>query len=103
MKAEERAETDEVRKAVRAMSDCIYKQGQTAGRLMKEFAHMTHENAVTCVQIKKALSNLGKTFSLEEVQRTVLFVLPDADLNKINYVEFLKSMVAIYHDMCRVR
>jgi len=103
MKAEERAETDEVRKAVRAMSDCIYKQGQTSGRLMKEFAHMTHENSVTCGQIKKALSNLGKTFSLEEVQRTVLFVLPDADLNKVNYVEFLKSMVAIYHDMCRVR
>jgi hypothetical protein len=103
MKSEERGETDHVRKAVRAMSDVIYKQGQTGHKLMKEFAHMTHESTVTCVQIKKAMSNIGKTFSLEEVQRTVLFVMPQADLNKINYVEFLKSMIAIYHDMCRVR
>lgn len=103
MKSEERAETEQVRKAVRAISDTIYKQGQTAPRLMKEFAHMTHENNVTCAQIKKAMSNIGRTFSLEEVQRTVLFVHPDADLNKVNYVEFLKSMNAIYHDMCRVR
>jgi len=103
LKTSERTETDSVRKAVRAMSDTIYKQGQTGHRLMKEFSHMTHENSVTCDQIKKAMSNIGKTFTLEEVQRTVLFVMPDADLNKINYVEFLKSMVAIYHDMCRVR
>jgi len=103
MKSQERGETDMVRKAVRAMSDVIYKQGQTGKKLMKEFSHMTHECTVTCVQIKKALSNIGKTFTIEEVQRTVLFVNPDADMNKINYVEFLKSMVAIYHDMCRVR
>jgi hypothetical protein len=103
MKTQERGETDAVRKAVRAMSDVIYKQGQTSHKLMKEFQHMTHECTVSCVQIKKAMSNIGKTFNLEEVQRTVLFVMPDADLNKINYVEFLKAMVAIYHDMCRVR
>jgi len=103
MKTEERTETEHVRKAVRAISDCIYKQSQTGHKLMKEFSHMTHEHTVTCMQIKKAMSNIGKTFSLEEVQRAVLFVKPQADLNKINYVEFLKSMVAIYHDMCNVR
>jgi len=102
-KSEEREETEKVRKAVRSMTDTIYKQGQTPHRLMKEFAHMTHENTVSAMQIKKALSNIGKTFTLEEVQRTVLFVKPDADLNKVNYVEFLKSMNAIFHDMCRIR
>jgi len=102
-KAQEREETEQVRKAVRAISDVVYKQGQTSYKLKKEFAHMTHENTVTCHQIKKALSNIGKTFSLEEVQRAVLFTMPDVDLNKINYVEFLKSMVAIYHDMSHVR
>jgi len=103
MKTQERAETDQVRRAVRAMSDVIYKQGQTGHKLMKEFSHMTHEPVVTDKQIKKAMSNIGKTFTLEEVQRTVLFVMPEVDLEKINYVEFLKSMVAIYHDMCRIR
>jgi len=103
IKTEERAETDQVRKAVRAISDVVYKQGQTAYKLKKEFAHMTHENTVTAHQIKKALSNIGKTFSLQEVQRCILFALPDADLNKVNYVDFLKSMNAIYNDMCRVR
>merc|ERR1719230_1798362 len=102
MKSEEREETEQVRKAVRNMTDIIYKQGQTPYRLMKEFAHMTHENTVSAMQIKKALSNIGKTFSLEEVQRAVLFVMPDVDLEKINYVHFLKSMMCIYHDMCRV-
>lgn len=103
MKTEERAETENVRKAARAISDVIYKQSQTQYRLMKEFAHMTHENHVTDKQIKKALSNIGKTFSLEEVQRAILFAMPHADLNKVNYIEFLKSMIAIFHDMCRVR
>jgi Ca2+-binding EF-hand superfamily protein len=103
MKTEERAETEQVRKAVRAISEVVYKQGQVMAKLMKEFAHMTHQNAVTSHQIKQGLSNIGKTFSLDEVQRTVLFVNPDADLEAINYVEFLKSMVAIYHDMCKVR
>lgn len=102
-KSEEREETEKVRKAVRSMTDVIYKQGQTPHRLMKEFAHMTHENTVSAMQIKKAMSNIGKTFTLEEVQRVVLFVKPDADLNKVNYVEFLKSMNAIYHDMCCIR
>jgi len=103
MKSEERAETEHVRKAVRAVSDCIYKQTQTLPKLTKEFAHMTHEQTVTCQQIRKALANIGKTFSLEEIQRTVLFVMPDVDLNKINYVEFLKSMKAIFSDMCCIR
>jgi Ca2+-binding EF-hand superfamily protein len=103
MKTQEREETELVRKSVRAISDVVYKQGQTQYRLMKEFAHMTHQNVVSSEQIKKAFSNIGRTFSLEEVQRTVLFVFPDADLKKINYVEFLKSMIAIYHDMCHVR
>lgn len=103
MKSEERGETDEVRRAVRAISDVVYKQGQVMQKLFKEFSHMTHQNTVSCNQIKQAMSNIGKTFSLDEVQRAVLFVQPDADLDKINYIEFLKSMVAIYHDMCRVR
>jgi hypothetical protein len=103
MKSEERQETDEVRRAVRAISDVVYKQGQVMQKLFKEFAHMTHQNSVSANQIKQALSNIGKTFSLDDVQRAVLFVQPEADLNNINYIEFLKSMVAIYHDMCRVR
>jgi len=103
MKTEERAETEQVRRAVRAMSDVVYKQGQTQHKLMKEFAHMTHEHTVTCAQIKKAMSNIGKTFSLEEVQRTVLFVMPNVDLDKVPYVGFLNAMKAIYHDMCAIR
>jgi hypothetical protein len=103
LKADERSETAQVRTAVRAMTDTIYKNGQVPPRLMKEFAHMTHEPVVSCRQIKMALQTLGKTFTLEEVQRTVLFVMPNADLEKVNYVEFLKAMNAIFHDMCRIR
>merc|ERR1711869_126394 len=36
-------------------------------------------------QAVRAMQNIGKTFTLEEVQRTVLFVMPNVDLEKINY------------------
>lgn len=103
IKSEERAETEAVRGAVRAISDVIYKQSQTMHKLLKEFAHMTHEHTVTVAQIQSAMLQIGKTFSYDEVQRCVLFVLPQADLERIHYIDFLKAMVATYHDMCNVR
>jgi len=103
MKTSEREETEKVRTAVRTFTEVIYKQGQTSTKLMKEFAHLTHEKTVSCQQIKKALGNIGKTFTLDDVQRVVLYAIPDADLEKIDYVKFLRSLMATYHDMCRVR
>mmetsp|Transcript_135835 Transcript_135835/g.240149 ORF Transcript_135835/g.240149 Transcript_135835/m.240149 type:complete len:755 (+) Transcript_135835:111-2375(+) len=103
VKTEERAETEAVRQAVRAISDVIYKQSQTMAKLLKEFAHMTHEHTVNVAQIQEALLQIGKNFSFDEVQRCVLFVLPQADLERIKYIDFLKAMVATYHDMCCVR
>ena len=33
---------------------------------VQEFAHLTHENTVTCEQIVQALDSIGKSFSLED-------------------------------------
>jgi len=97
-KVEERAETERVRSAVRALGDLIYQHTQALMKLLKEFTHMTHGQTVTCGQIVEALAQLGHTFDLEDVRRSVLFVLPNADTEHVNYVEFLKAMVASYHD-----
>merc|ERR1719428_2638126 len=103
MKAHERAETDKVRKAVRDIGDVFYKHVGMMQKMFKEFTHMTHHNYVSCEQIHAALLKIGFAFDLEDVQRCVLFVVPDADLDKIDYVHFCQSLVACYHDCCAVR
>jgi len=95
---EEREETEKVRAAVRAIGSVVYEHSTTFLRLMKEFSHLTHETTVNCQQIVQALGDLGKTFSLPDVQRCVTYLFPDGDLEKIEYVAFLKNLVTSFHD-----
>ncbi|CAE7224886.1 EFHC1 [Symbiodinium natans] len=90
-KLEEQGEREKIRSAVRNMGDVVYKHNANFMRLLKEFAHLTHEDTVTCEQIVRALDSIGKTFSLEDVQRCVSYVLPDCDFEKVAYVPFLKA------------
>jgi len=103
MKLQERGETEKVRKAVRDIGDCIYKHTQVFKKLMKEFVHLTHEPVVTCEQIAKALNDIGQPFALQDVTRCVLFVMPGVDPQRVSYIDFLKSMVTSYHDLCANR
>jgi Ca2+-binding EF-hand superfamily protein len=103
LKAQERTETDKVRKAAREIGDVFYKHVGTMQKLFKEFTHMTHQNHVSYDQIHAALLKIGYAFDLEDIQRCVLFVVPDTDLEKIDYVHFCQSLVACYHDLSAVR
>merc|ERR1712193_203858 len=79
-KALERSETERVRKAVRDIGDVFYKHVGMMQKVFKEFTHMTHHNYVTCEQVHAALLKIGFAFDLEDVQRCILFVVPDGDL-----------------------
>jgi len=102
-RSEERKESEAVRAAVRRMGDVVYEHSQLCQRLCKEFAHMTHLKTVTVEQIQAALLQTGHSFETVDVERVVLFLTPGADLSAVNYVEFLKSVVASYHEMSKVR
>merc|ERR1712113_177680 len=101
-KVEERVETEKVRAAVRAMGDVVYRHTQAFMKLFKEFGKVTHRDTVTCTQIVQAFEQIGALLELDDVIRTVLFVLPGADPNKVKYKDFLKAMVASYHDLSAV-
>merc|ERR1719161_3292419 len=103
MKSYERAETEKVRKAVREIGDVFYKHTGMAQKTFKEFTHMTHLNYVSAEQIHAALLKIGFSFDIEDIQRCILFIIPDADLDRIDYVHFIKSLGACYHDRCAVR
>merc|ERR1711907_294456 len=103
VKGQERAETEKVRKAVRDIGDVFYKHVGTMQKMFKEFTHMTHQNFVSCEQIHAALLRIGFAFDIEDVQRCILFVIPDCDLDKIDYVHFIQSLVSCYHDLCAIR
>eukprot|EP00401_Gymnodinium_catenatum_P036698 CAMPEP_0117501572 /NCGR_PEP_ID=MMETSP0784-20121206/23369_1 /TAXON_ID=39447 /ORGANISM="" /LENGTH=749 /DNA_ID=CAMNT_0005296833 /DNA_START=115 /DNA_END=2364 /DNA_ORIENTATION=+ len=103
LKHHERFETDAVRKAVREVGDVLYKHVGFQKRLFREFAHMTHLPIVTSEQIQYAFQQLGHSFDIADIQRTVAFIMPDAELNAINYVEFFKALQAAYHDLSAVR
>jgi EF-hand domain-containing protein 1 len=98
-KLEEREETEKVRAAVRAIGDVVYRHSQTFMRLLKDFARVTHTNFVTCEQITESLEQIGKSFALEDVQRCVSYVLPEAEFHQVAYVPFLKAVVSSYHDL----
>jgi len=102
-KSFERVETEKIRRAVRSIGDVLYKHTHTVQKLFKEFAHMTHEQFITCEQIHAAFLKIGHTFEIADVQRCILFVIPDADMAKIDYVFFVKSLTACYHDLCANR
>jgi Ca2+-binding EF-hand superfamily protein len=97
-KIAERTETADVRKAVRQIGDILYKRQGMSTKIFKELGHLTHEDTVTCEQIQYALKQCGNTVELDDVVRTVLFVLPDCDLQKVPYVELFKALVASFHD-----
>merc|ERR1712187_719525 len=94
----ERTETGDVRKAVRQVGDILYKRQGMMIKIFKEFGHLTHEDTVTCKEIQHALKQRGNPVDLEDIIRTVLFVLPGVDLERVPYVELFKSMVASFHD-----
>jgi Ca2+-binding EF-hand superfamily protein len=99
----ERKETAEVRRAVRQIGDILHKRQNMIVKVFKELGHITHESTVTCEQIQQALLSCGSSVDLEDVVRTVLFVLPGAPLDKVPYVEFTKAMTANFHDTYATR
>jgi Ca2+-binding EF-hand superfamily protein len=102
-KASERAETEMVRKAVRDIGDVVYKHVGMMQKMFKEFTHVTHQNFVTVEQVHAAFLKIGHAFDVQDVERCVLFVIPDCDLDKIDYVHFCQSLVSCYHDLCAAR
>lgn len=97
-KSVERSETAEVRRAVHKLGEILYNRRAFLTRLFKEFKHYTHEPFLSCEQLRAALQGVAHFFDLEDIQRAVLFVNPDQDLDKVYYVEFFKAIQATYHD-----
>jgi Ca2+-binding EF-hand superfamily protein len=97
-KAVERSETVEVKKAVRALGDVLYKKHGVMFKLFREMKHYTHEECVSCAQIQSALRGIGHTFELADIQRAVLWIFPDADLQCVNYLDLFKGLQSTFHD-----
>jgi hypothetical protein len=102
-KTADRAETTEIRRALRELGDNVYQRHGVLPRLFKEFQKVTHENFVTNLQIKTALSNIGISFKLEDIDRCILHMYPNGDLSKVVYVHFFKSLITSHHDFNKVR
>lgn len=103
VKSSDRAETERVRKAVRELGDVVYQRHGVMHKLFKEFETMTHEPTVTNDQIRLALEAIGLTFKVEDIDRAILFIFPNADLKRVPYVNFFKSLMASFHDIHSVR
>merc|ERR1719281_370256 len=94
MKSTERLETDAIRKAVREIGDVMYKKVGFEFRLFREFAHLTHLSKISCEQMQYAFQQLGHSFDIVDIQRCVLFIDPQANLDAIPYVNFFKALNA---------
>lgn len=102
-KSADRQETAMIRKAVRELGDMVYQRHGITHRLFKEFEKITSELFVSDKEIQKALASVGITFRLEDIDRVILYIYPDGDLQRVSYVEFFKSLMASFHDLSAVR
>jgi len=102
-KSVDRQESRAVRTAVRDLGDMVYQRHGILHRVFKEFEKMTHERTVTNVQVKAGLAAVGINPKLEDIDRVIMYVYPDGDLQKVQYVTFFKSLMASYHDLSHVR
>jgi len=103
VKSAERAETTQVRKAVKELGDVLYKKQNFVIRLLKEMKHLTHEDLVSTEQIQSALEQVGHPFHIEDVQRAILYIMPDADLRAVDYRALFQSIVTSFHDISASR
>ncbi|CAE7679512.1 EFHC1 [Symbiodinium microadriaticum] len=103
VKSAERAETTQVRKAIKDMGDVLYKKHNFIMKLLKEMQHITHEDHVSAEQIQHALEQVGHPFHIEDVQRAILYLQPDADLTNVNYRRLFSDVVTSYHDVSAAR
>merc|ERR1719502_2045428 len=99
----QRGEVEKIRRAAREVSDVFYKHAGLTQKLMKEFSAMTHQKTVTVEMIHAALLRLDISFDKLDIERTVLFVMPEVDVSRVPYQEFLQAITAVYHDLCAVR
>jgi len=98
-KTKDREETLKTRNAVRMLQDIVYSRMALVPRLYKEFQKMTHDRSISNKQIVLALRNCGHTFKCEDVDRVIMFLHPEADVNCVDYQKFFQSLNASFHDM----
>mmetsp|Transcript_121628 Transcript_121628/g.351077 ORF Transcript_121628/g.351077 Transcript_121628/m.351077 type:complete len:750 (-) Transcript_121628:334-2583(-) len=98
-RAVERAETVAVRKAVRHLGDIIAKREGMMTRLIKEFRHLTHEDYVPIRMIHQAIVQCGQAIDPEDLERAVLHLMPDVDLDHISYIELFRAVKTSFHDL----
>jgi len=102
-KTADRDETREVLRSLRELGDMVYQRHGILPRLFKEFQTMTHLPAVTNLQIKKGLANVGISFKLEDIDRCIMHMYPNGDLKQVVYVTFFKALITSHHDFNKVR
>merc|ERR1719197_1549294 len=75
----QRSEVEKIRRAAREITDAFSKKAGLTHKLMKEFSAMTHQKTVTVEMVHAALLRLGLAFDLDDIERTVLFLMPGVD------------------------
>lgn len=94
----ERGETGLVRKAVRQLGDILSKRENILFKITREFRFLTHEDVVSVAQIHQALLQTGQSMEKEDISRAVVHLLPQADLERIPYVQLFKAVKTSFHD-----
>jgi len=99
----QRSEVEKIRRAAREITDAFSKKAGLTHKLMKEFSAMTHQKTVTVEMVHAALLRLGLAFDLDDIERTVLFLMPGVDPAAIPYFELLQALNCSYHDLAATR
>mmetsp|Transcript_142732 Transcript_142732/g.355794 ORF Transcript_142732/g.355794 Transcript_142732/m.355794 type:complete len:747 (-) Transcript_142732:32-2272(-) len=102
-KVVERQETAAVRKAVKRLGEIVAKRENMFTKILKEFKHLTHEETVSIPQIHQALLQTGNIMEMEDIERAVVHIMPQVDLEAVPYVELFKSVKTTFHDFSHCR
>lgn len=100
-KVRERAEVDAVRTAVQSISELLYKKTYLVPRLrsiLYKKSGARSDQSVTVEEIRSALLSTGHDFSVELLGRAAVFVMPQTNLQRIQYNELLAAFESAFHE-----
>mmetsp|Transcript_51395 Transcript_51395/g.135560 ORF Transcript_51395/g.135560 Transcript_51395/m.135560 type:complete len:755 (-) Transcript_51395:188-2452(-) len=102
----QRGETERVRRATRSVGEVLYQKTGLVAKLRSELHRMTAgrgNQVVTSEELRYAFLQTGHAFELEDIERAILFVMPEVDLNAIPYITLFEGFEASYHDLAAIR
>jgi EF-hand domain-containing protein 1 len=95
-----RLETAKIRRAMKEIGGCVNAHYNLDKKLIMTLRNLCNGTRITSSKtIRAAFSEHGYEWDQTDIDRTCLFLIEHADLNAINYIDYIRNLVISFHDL----